>query len=33
MIDTTKEIPEHLIYFYNLIKSYEYHFGKNTNPA
>lgn len=33
MIDTTKEIPEHLIYFYNLIKSYESHFGKNTNPA
>ena len=33
MIETTKEIPEHLIFFYNLIKSYESNFGKNTNPA
>ena len=31
MIETTKEIPQHLIYFYNLIKSYESNFSKNTN--
>lgn len=30
MIETTIEIPQHLIYFYNLIKSYESTFGKNS---
>ena len=30
MIETTIEIPQHLIYFYNLIKSYESAFGKNA---
>ena len=30
MIETTIEIPQHLIYFYNLIKSYEASFGKNA---
>ena len=31
MIETTIEIPQHLIYFYNLIKSYESSFGKNVS--
>ncbi len=30
MIETTIEIPQHLIYFYNLIKNYESTFGKNS---
>lgn len=30
MIQTTIEIPQHLIYFYNLIKSYESSFGKKS---
>ena len=30
MIETTIEIHQHLIYFYNLIKSYESTFGKNS---
>ena len=30
MIETTIEIPQHLIFFYNLIKSYESSFGKNA---
>ena len=30
MIEATIEIPQHLIYFYNLIKSYESSFGKNA---
>ena len=30
MIEITIEIPQHLIYFYNLIKSYESTFGKNS---
>ena len=31
MIETTIKIPQHLIYFYNLIKSYESSFGKNVS--
>ncbi|MBO5965898.1 MAG: winged helix-turn-helix transcriptional regulator [Methanobrevibacter sp.] len=30
MIETTIKIPQHLIYFYNLIKNYESTFGKNS---
>lgn len=30
MIEATMEIPQHLIYFYNLIKSYETSFGKTA---
>lgn len=30
MIETTIEIPQHLIYFYNLIKIYESSFGKKA---
>lgn len=30
MIETTIEIPQHLIYFYNLIKRYESSFGKKA---
>ena len=30
MIEATMEIPLHLIYFYNLIKSYETSFGKKA---
>ena len=31
MIEKTIKIPQHLIYFFNLIKSYEANFGKNEN--
>lgn len=31
MIETTILIPQHLIYFFNLIKSYESNFGKNAS--
>ena len=31
MIEKTIKIPQHLIYFFNLIKSYEANFSKNEN--